>query len=325
MTKDVKINSKVLVREVNPDHMLELKDFFNQHNLIGLKADNYNSIKETLASNIDLGAIFLCEEQDAEGKNGLEIAMDIHKIRPELPIFMRREGTSSIDGLTAEQQEICAGVYQSGEIEIIKQLIDKYLFNTYYPSAMIRGMESLTEDALKSIFRGLDVNVHQPYLVKDQYIFGELFSLIPLESNWCRGYLMLQCEEKRLSELIKANKTPFPPTETDFRKINDLLGEITNMIWGRIKAKFFQSTVSQGNIYGIQVPIIIDHVRQYISFGNEEPQLCFYFTLEDPEGKIEPVPMYQKFVFNLNWSPEEFKESPEEVDNLVKGGELEFF
>jgi hypothetical protein len=72
-----------------------------------------------------------------------------------------------------------------------------------------------------------------------------------------------------------------------------------------------------------QVPIIINHQRRYISFGSEDPQLCLKYNLI-ANDKAEPVPIYQRFVFNLSWSPDQFSENPS-VESLVDSGELEMF
>ena len=90
------------------------------------------------------------------------------------------------------------------------------------------------------------------------------------------------------------------------------------------KLTFFQNSSNLASLdYRIQVPTIVNHCRNYISFGTDDPQLCFHYTITDNEGKLEPVSMYQKFVFHLSWAPEEFQDEP--VDDLVTNGELEFF
>jgi len=37
------------------------------------------------------------------------------------------------------------------------------------------------------------------------------------------------------------------------------------------------------------------------------------------------VKLYQRFIFNLSWSPEDFKEIKHDVEELVDSGELELF
>jgi hypothetical protein len=61
-----------------------------------------------------------------------------------------------------------------------------------------------------------------------------------------------------------------------------------------------------------------------MSFGTDNPQLCFRFTLTDPtSGRAEIL--YTRFIFNLSWSPEEFKEFTLDPVTLVDSGELELF
>jgi hypothetical protein len=75
----------------------------------------------------------------------------------------------------------------------------------------------------------------------------------------------------------------------------------------------------------VEIPIIVNHARKYISFGSDDPQLCFKFTLLDPSAKLNPITIYQKFIFSLDWAPEKYAESNQSVNDLVSGGELEFF
>ena len=328
MSDTAKIMSKVLVHEMNTEHIQKLKVFFKSINLIGLKAENFNNIQEVLHSNIDLEAIFLCEESDEWGKSGYDIALEIHKIRPELPVFVRQNSPKALSEFLPSIQRACAGVFRIEKLDELEVLIEKYLFNTYYPSAMIHGIEELSENALKAAIKNVNITVEAPYLVKDQIIYGELFSLIPLEGGWCRGFMMLQAKEEELAALIRCRKTSlnFKENEDNFRAVNNLMSEITNMIWGGFKSRFFynQDSKSPQNVR-IQVPTIVNHSRNYISFVTENPQLCFRYVISDDEGAFEPIPLYQKFIFHLEWSPEEFQEPTGTTDDLVEAGELELF
>ncbi len=324
MTEEIKIVSKVLVQETDELHTTDLKSFFADNNLIGLKAETHSNIQETLKSTIDLGAVFLCESPDSEGFSGTETAKEIHKVRPELPIFLRREHTDSLEDLSADVKKACAAAYQSGNQDILKQLIDRYLFNTYYPSGFIRGIEEISLNAMQATFKSTHISCSIPYLIRDRIIYGELFSMMALEGQWCRGYMMLQTGEQEMSQLIEGKKTALPEEEVDFRTVNNLMSELTNMIWGSFKSRFF-TTEGTNLSHLIQVPIIINHERKYITFGSENPQLCFQYTLQDENGQLPEVTLYQKFVFNLAWQPEEFQETPDTVENLVESGELELF
>jgi hypothetical protein len=95
-------------------------------------------------------------------------------------------------------------------------------------------------------------------------------------------------------------------------------------VWGQFRNRF--STVQAIDSHRSQVPLIINHLHRYISFGTGIPQLCFRCTLTDPQDdSLPPLIIQQRFVFNLNWSPEHFHENQVSVDSLVETGEIEFF
>jgi hypothetical protein len=97
------------------------------------------------------------------------------------------------------------------------------------------------------------------------------------------------------------------------------------MVWGSFKNRYVGHNDSRYDLMQTQVPIIINHHRNYISFGSEDPQLCLKYTLrESSRPDAASVAIFQRFVFNLNWSPEDFKENPS-VESFVNSGELEMF
>lgn len=50
-----------------------------------------------------------------------------------------------------------------------------------------------------------------------------------------------------------------------------------------------------------------------------------HLQLDLDDQSSAPVGIYQRLVFNLNWSPEEFKEVQVSTEEPVDSGELEFF
>ena len=76
-----------------------------------------------------------------------------------------------------------------------------------------------------------------------------------------------------------------------------------------------------------RVPLVVNHLHRYISFGSENPQLSFKYRLPDGDHKDEKsMVIDQRFVFNLSRSPEDFKEDQfSTVDELFDSGELELF
>lgn len=314
-----KLISKVLILDECADASLAIKQFCEDNNLIGLKVQKYR-LMDILKSNIDLGAILYAEDYGDTPEENADIALRIHAIRPELPIILRRMHNSSLDGVDKAIKRVFCAAYTTENMTGFKKVIDEYIFSLVYPNALVRGISEITESVLASQFKNPILQWDTPYIVRDRVIFGEVFSLIPIESNWCRGYMMLQTEEDAILGILNGDPM-FPPS--GFRDVNSILGEVTNLIWGGFKNRFIGDATAVSTNQ-IQVPLIVNHKHKYISFGTENPQLCFFYTMTDT-ATGRSVKLYQRFVFNLNWSPEDFKEIAQDSTDLMSSGELELF
>ncbi|MEI7611556.1 MAG: chemotaxis protein CheX [Betaproteobacteria bacterium] len=312
--------SKVLILDDSPAHADAIKAFCSDNQLVGLKVRE-NNLMSILRSNIDLGAILYSEGYGASAVENAEIALRIHTLRPELPIILRRDTQNTLDGIDDSLRRVFCAAYTTDDLSGLSRVIDEYIFSLVYPNALVRGISEITEGVLAGQFRELTLRWDTPYIVRDRVIFGEVFSLIPLESSWCRGFMMLQTEEQPILDVLDASAPG--EASANFRQVNSLLGEITNLIWGGFKNRYVGDAAAS-SMNQIQVPLIVNHKHKYISFGSENPQLCFLYTLTDKRtGKA--VKLYQRFVFNLNWSPEDFKEIVQDTHELVESGELELF
>ena len=312
--------SKILVLDGDPAHAHLIKSYCDEHQLVALKARR-GSEMAILRTNIDLGGILFSEDYGDSPEDSARIALQIHAARPELPIIIRREQQATLNGLPESMRKVLCGAYVSSDMEALGKVIDEHIFCLTYPNALLRGIAEITQAVLSYQFKTLTISLDTPYIVHDRVIFGEVFSLIQLESAWCRGFMMLQSEEEPLLDLI--GRDGARGSAADFRNLNDLLGEITNLIWGSFKNRYVgddQTPLATR----VQIPLIVNHKRKYISFGTENPQLCFRFTLTDAVSGHSST-LYERFIFNLNWAPEDFKEITHEATDLVDSGELELF
>ena len=320
---DNKPVSKVLVLDDDLLHADTIKRFCDENNLVGVKVRK-SRLLSVLRANIDLGAILLHESYGGSLDEAAATANRIYAVRPELPIIMRRERRASMDDLPESLRQILCAVYVASDITPLREVIDKYIFSLDYPNALVRGISEISETMLTTLFKELTITSERPSIVRDRIIFGEVFSLIALESTWCRGYMMIQAEEEPLLALLDQRRGGMATTAAaaDFRDLNDLLGELTNMIWGAFKNRFLgdvDPTRAQ-----VQVPLLVNHRQKYISFGSDNPQLCFVYELTD-EQSGRSVKLHQRFVFSLSWSPEEFSEIAEQPGASVGAGELDLF
>lgn len=311
----MELSSRVLVYDHETKQMDLLKTFFSSRSLVGLRVGSESRIIDVLNTNIDLGAIFL------SGQVAEDIIISIHRLRSELPIFIRQ----------SEAEPILVSVpvvpYETGDEDKLDQLVNTYIFNRYYPSDLIRLIAEGTRDVIADVFTGMSVEYEKPYLIRDRIIYGELFSLIRMETDWCRGYMMLQMAEEQAGKLIQRGEVPgIQPTgdELNFRVVNALLSELTNSVWGRLKGSFApKGTIKEKSKFSSEIPSVINHSRNYISFGTDDPKLCFKYTLQK-EGAEHPMVVYQKFAFHLKWEPEAMQAGFEQVNDMVEDGGLVF-
>jgi len=309
------LSSRVLIYDHDTEQMDSLKSFFSSRSLIGLRVDSESRILEVLNTNIDLGAVFV------SGKVAEDIVARIHRLRSELPIFVRQ----------SEAKPVLASVpvvpYETGDEDKLDQLVNTYIFNRYYPSELIRLVAEGTRDVVSELFSSLDVEFEKPYLIRDRIIYGELFSLIRMETDWCRGYMMLQMAEEQAGQLIQRGDVPgIKPVagELNFRVVNGLLSELTNSVWGKLKGSFSpKGGMKEKSKFSSEIPSVINHSRNYISFGTDDPKLCFKYVL-NKKGSDPPMVIYQKFAFHLKWEPEAMKSGFDQVNDLVDEGGLVF-
>ena len=322
MSSDTNLVSKVLILDNAVEHFDKIKQFCDDNGLIGLRIHS-NNVLRTLNSYVDLGGIFIAEDYAGSLEKTIELSNSIRATRPELPIILRRNTETFAEALPEKSARCFVSTYTIDDLSPLNRFIEDYIFSVVYPNALIRGITEISVQSLQSQFKAQVVTANAPYIVRDRIIFGEVFSLIPLESNWCRGYMMLQTEESILDSLVVSD-VGIQYSQTPFRELNNLLGEVTNLIWGAFKNRFINEDIDRANRSVTQVPLVVNHQNKYISFGSENPQLCFKYTLLDEATGLF-CSIYQWFIFNLDFTPELFEEIQTTVDDLIDSGELELF
>lgn len=331
-----KIVSKVLVHENDERAIQVIEKLCKDYHLVGLKVSHASQdvglrdaaadLDDILKANIDLGAVFLSDATTSAGSSCIEMCENIRRSRPELPIFLRISDSSHKPVLPKSVEEAIAGTYSLDDLDALNEMVEQYVCSMHYPLELAQGIQEISTGVLESVVDDVKVISGLPYLVKDQIIYGELFSLIPLESDWCRGYMMLQTTESELLDLIRSQRTQLSVDMPTSRDSTNLLSEITNMMWGGIKLRYVDLSKSNDDAHlRTQVPIIVNHHQKHMSFGSTEPQLCFKYTLRDTRFANPDIVFYQRLIFNLSWSPENFSSDNQALEALVDSGELELF
>jgi hypothetical protein len=320
----LKLVSNVLVLDGNEVAYNVLKVFFQENHLVGFRASP-DSLNEVLKSNMYFGAILISEEVISSNIDSIELAHQIHINRPDLPIFLRRYNSDNLEGISEKYQAMFAGAYCLSNLESLKTLVHDQIFDDFYPADLVAGIQTVSEACVKSGFTGVEIQSDTPCLVHDK-LMEDFNSLISLESNWCRGYMMLQVGEACIVDYIRANKAGIASTEITDQDADTVISNLTNEIWGAIRREFIgYGNELEAEASHMQVPLFISPGHRYISFGTSKPQLCYRYRIVDSSGLLAPLVITQKLIFNLDWSPENFELSKQTVDEFIETGDLEMF
>lgn len=320
MTETTKLEAKVLLIDPDPVERQKLVDFCVAQGLMPLESEPGGALS-LLEAHQDLAGLMISEALLTDASAGLAWTRSVHKLRPELPVFLRR---TSARALSPQEREFVQFEWSSSDMEQLRSSVDRTIFSLRYPTPLVHGIVELTCSALRSMFPNAVVEAQSPYVVHDRIIQGEVSTLIAIESTWCRGYMMLQTEENALRQgLIAGLSYEGLGGELSFRDLNNMLGETTNLIWGAFKNCYIPPEAFANQ--QTQVPIVINHAHKYISFGSTDPQLCIRYNLsEGKRPELPPLVIVQRFIFNLHWSPDQFAEYSAAADSGPTG-ELDLF
>ena len=322
MAETTFLGAKVLLLEHDSVHYPRLLEFCESLGLVTVPCAAADAM-DALAQHKDLAGALLAEDLPCDGStDSLPLAIKLHRQRPELPIFLRR---TTGRPLSADEARAATHPWASDDIEGLRAHIDRSLFGLRYPTVLVSGILDLSLEALRSMFPNAEVEAEPPYVVHDRIIYGQVSTLIALESTWCRGYMMLQTEESALRQgMAQGMGYEGVGGDLGFRELNQLLGETTNLIWGAFKNRYIPPQAFAN--HQTQVPIVINHEQKYISFGSQDPQLCIRYQLSDPRRpRQRPLVIVQRFIFNLLFEAESFTEFVHPAAAAAATGELELF
>ena len=321
MTETTKLEAKVLLLEHDPEQLSQLRAFCEDVGLMVLECPA-DEVPQTLKAHQDLAGVFISEAL-LDGDDGAwPLVVEIHQRRAELPIFLRRKDQRTLD---VREQNALRHQWTPDTFDTLHEAVDRAIFSLRYPKALMEGVTKLSVEGLSAMFPNAEVTADKPYVVHDRLIYGKVSTLIALESSWCRGYMMLQTEEDSLRVgLMEGLSYEGIGGDLNFRELNNMLAETTNLIWGAFKNRYIPPKAFAKA--QTQVPIVINHQHKYITFGSPDPQLCIRYQLRDknrPDAK--PLLIVQRFIFNLLWNPHEYEEFVEQAPEAPPTGELELF
>jgi len=246
----------------------------------------------------DICAIFLTEVEDSDGLTGFDIAKLIQKSRDNIPIFMRLRDGRSITDLNNEQRSLVTGCYTNSDPEMLKKKANTFVCGFYFPNALVNIFSDTGLEILESVFKGCEVTGSQPFMLFDHSITKSLTSLLPIQFSFGNGILAVLTKESDILSLIENKHTSLYENQTGNTHINQVVSELTNLYWGKVRQICDQIFKSSGDRSTVNIPMVINHNQKYINFGNHTPELCFRYMIIPDTAIPDPIIIEFKLIFN---------------------------
>ncbi len=282
-------------------------------------------IQHTNFSGTDICAIFVSEEKDENGMSGFELTKLIGRNRSSIPIFMRLSNGRTMRDLTASQKALIAGCYSKDNPEKLKEYTDKFLYGFYFPNALVNIFEESGRQVLQTVFKGSEVRESKPFLVYDHQITTEFTSLLPVQFSFGNGVITFFIKEEDILSLIIGEHTALKKEQTSNTHVDQLISEVMNLFWGKVRKASDELFAECDNQKVINIPLVVNHKKNYISFGNRAPQLCFRYIIIRDVSIPEPVIVEFKVMFNSLLQAKDFVLKNEPDSPNLGDGEFEFF
>ncbi len=327
-TSMAEIVSNILVLDVEAANESALRQFCEQSGIVGTTPSVSSEIGALaiLEAHSEFGGVFVAEDYLGTQEKTLQLVRKIRAARPELPLFLRRASSNrGLTGLSLDDAAMFVQCYTVSDLHNLRVGLEESIFRRLYPNELARGIRELTKNSLEGLFKGCQVTSEAPYLSSERMMPGEFFTLIGINTEWCSGYMTILGPELPLLEVLGHVECLNGGAQLDFRALNNYISEATNVVWGSFRNRYVRVESPPSSI---QVPIVVNHRHRFISFGSDDPQLCFKYVIRPANaGPDAPCAwLYQRFVFNLSWNPDKFRAFQSTEPEVVwTSGELEEF
>jgi hypothetical protein len=305
------IGCSILVFDKNDEALSLIKSLARVGDII-TPEKNELTIAESIAqidvTQSDICAVFLSEEFMGEGLSGFDIAEKIHAIKSCIPLFMRLTGLRSMSDLTARQRQTITAAYSTCKPGQFKKITNSFLYGLYFPNQLVNIFSEAGLFTLNTVIKHCEIISSRPFLIYDHTLAAEYTSMLPIQLPFGNGTITFSISEHDTLNLIKNEHTALKIDQTSVDHCNQLISEITNQYWGKVRR---MCELSYGNAYHrppINVPIVVNHKLKYINFGNHTPQLCFRYLLIRDHLVPEAISVEFKIIFSTILRPKDFCE-----------------
>jgi hypothetical protein len=284
-----------------------------------------DSITQLELTHSDICAIFLSEEFDSNGVTGFDIAEKIHQEKSNIPIFMRLAGSRTRNDLPTAHRLSITGYYNACDPEQLKKITKDFLYGFYFPNKLVRIFMEAGLFTLTAAIKHCEIKQSRPFLIFDYNLATEFTSILPVQLPFGNGSLTFSINEDDTLNLIKNEHTALNKDQTSIDHCNQFISEITNQFWGNVRRMSELNYGSNQLRASVNIPIIVNHKRNRINFGNHTPQLCFRYLLIRDHLIPEGISVEFKIILNTLLRPKDFCEINPTPDSSQEDDQFESF
>lgn len=243
--------------------------------------------------------LILGPTEDTIGINTTDVVNRLRDSRPSTPKIVRLADKAQCV-LAGQENTKELSFYCHDDIEQLGKTLSS-LSKFSVPDQLVDEVNRMAVESIEATFSGIKVSLQKPYIVLDDLARGDLVGIANIQSKWCDGNILVECNGNDMNDLIIQNKTVMKPFGNNFDAAQEIISELTNLVLGKIRNRLFDQEDYNAKSQVITIPLIINHNKRLIQFSSLAPQICFRFILSDVEKLFSPCVLGLKLIFNIRF------------------------
>lgn len=171
----------------------------------------------------------------SDGGDYAHFMASVRGLHPQLPVIWLGDSNLVLSSFLRQP----AVQARRSDAEALLGGARKLLHDEFYANDLVADTVQAAEHVLTEF--GLDACRSEPYIKSNLTVLGEVNALIGFSGEGLSGHLILTCSADRARAI---QQRLLPGSEPQFDELEDLIGEITNRVLGRIKRSFEARSLS---------------------------------------------------------------------------------
>jgi CheY-specific phosphatase CheX len=209
----------------------------------------------------------------SDGADYANFMASVRALHPQLPVIWLGDSRQILSSFLKQP----ATSARRSDHEALLGSAAKLLHDEFYANDLVKDTVAAAEHVLGEF--GLDPNRSEPYIKSNLTVLGEVNALIGFSGEGLSGHLILTASAEKARAI---QQRLLPGSDPQFDELEDLVGEITNRVLGRIKRSFEARSLS----FKLKAPAFIRGPSARYHNKSLGPSLAIEFT-DDASLRLE--------------------------------------